>query len=177
MSSTELYRVSSNGDAVWHCDFSNAFRGAFLIWKNLGERYISPNIIINHVGLERVEKLQWRDDIPVAHRIVLMSTFDTVVVHRERIPRLIRAYNDYREEDWDTGNVPLFSFELDKLFLDRDCTAICWNQTSVNSSIWTVHEYKNDRDDEGTFRPYNIFTGTDHWFLFDRLEEIEEKQL
>jgi len=176
MSSTELYRVNSDGDVKWHCDFSNSWRRAILIWDNMAKKYLNKSVGSMMCGnMDDLWELNKRLDIPSAHRIVLMSTYDKCVVHRERIPRLIRAYDDYCKEDWDTGNVPLFSLELDKLFLDRDCTAICWNQTSVNSSIWTVHEYENDRDDEGTFRPYNIFTDTDHWFLFDRLDEIERE--
>ncbi len=170
MSSTELYRVSSDGDVKWHCNFSNSWRGAILIWGNMAKRYLNKEIGSMMCGnMDDLWKLNKRLDIPSAHRVVLMSTYDKCVVHRERIPRLIQAYDDYYVEGWDMGNIPAFSFELGKLFLDRNCTAICWNQTSVCASPWEYHD-----NDEAI--QYNIFTGADHWFLFDRLEEIEGEE-
>lgn len=165
MSYTEMFKVSKGGLVEWIAEFKNAFRGAFLVWNNMAKEYLgqSAGLLMSRDAMGPVWDLAKRKDIPLAHRIVLMATFDKVMVRQENIAGgLIVAVETYAET-FDPGTLLIQVKKLRELCNDRDCQAVCWNQTSVCAEAWWVDD---DEKEEG--RPYDITRDTGHWFLFDR---------
>jgi len=165
MSYTTLYKVPESGEIVVSREFHNAFRGGYLIWENLAKRYLGVNsvaLLLLHDGMEDVWKLAERGDVPWAHKVALMTTFDGVMVRRENLPRLIDALEQYARDFIDPGHIPEQIEALRELVDDEDCFAACWQQTSVTSA-WSV-SLPNDET-----RMYDVSRDTWHWFLFDEV--------
>ena len=170
MSYTEMYKVNSDGTVHHAAEFRNSFRGAFLVWKQMGERYLgidAGKAIAYNESMQEVWNLWKSPDVPLHHRIVMMSTFDHVMVRRENLPRLIAAIEKYALS-FDPGTLLQQAHKLQELAQDESVLAVCWNQTSVNCGVWWVYDGSND-EDEG--QPYNINRDSDHYFLFDEINE------
>jgi len=162
MSYTEMFKVSEAGLVEEVADFHNSWRGAMLVWDNMAYLYLGQHagLLMARDAIDPVWDLAKRQDIPLAHRIVLMSTFDRVMVRRENLDRVIEAIETYAET-FDPGTLLLQVKKLRELRNDRDCQAVCWNQTSECADAWWI-----DEGEEG--RPYDTARDTGHWFLFDR---------
>lgn len=167
MSYTEMFKVSESGIVEEVAEFNNAFRGTVLVWDNMATEYLDESVgwLMAYDAMDQVWDLAKRQDVLIAHRIVLMSTFDRVMVRRENLDRLIDAIETYAET-FDPGTLLLQVTKLRELRNDRDCQAVCWNQTSVNADVWWVYIDGEDEEEEG--RPYDVTQDTGHWFLFDR---------
>lgn len=115
--------------------------------------------------MQEVWDLWQNPDIPTDERIVLMTTFDHVLVKREDLPRVINAFNTFKGK---TANIEAQAMILETLYENDNCIAVGWNQTSINAKSWGTY-YPGD--DECT--PYNCLNGADHWYLFDDLDNNE----
>ena len=162
MSYTELYKVPKTGPLELYAEFHNAYRGAMLVWMNLGEHYLGEFNIMN---LTPVWNLAKDFHLPLSHRIVLLATFDNVMIRKENLPRFVQAVDDYSKQ-FDPGTLPEQCFKLGELVVDPTCYAVCWNQTSVNCDAWEV-ERETDVDGEPLYEMYDVSHDSDHWFLFD----------
>ncbi len=173
MSYTEIYKVKTNGDVELYSEVQNSYRGASLVWKQMAMRYI-PVCRMDEMayyemwrkGLRPVWDLARNERVPLAHRIVMTSTFDNVMVRKEDIPQLINAMRQFAKDFDDPGNIPAEADILEKMFSEEDTFGACWNQTSVNCGPWTVYD-----PDEDVSRPYNVFEGSKHWFMFQEIEQ------
>jgi len=162
MSYTTIYATPEIGEMYEVADFKNAFRSAFLVWDQLSEKYLGSGVAPRMGSLEKMQEV-WdiakRRDIPVHHRIVMMMTFDKVVVKAKNFNRLIKAIGDYAAE-FDPGTLLDQAGKIKELQNDESVYAICWNQTSVSYPFWCV----------GDARMYDLSRDSGHWFLFDELE-------
>ena len=169
MSYTEIYKFDRDGCAVFAGQVRNAFRGAWSVWTTMEQRHLPPVTVCGHtmtrlIGDKAMEiwKLQSNKSVPEHERIVLLSTMDKCLVKKENLPRLIEAFRKFEGET----SLPHQADILEDLLKDDDCIAVGWNQTSVNAPFWI----SCDGDEE---IPYNCLTQSDHFWLFDDLNEEE----
>lgn len=183
MSRTILYKTDVNGKAEVAAEFQNATRGALFVWEALGRHYLRPlPELWNPLSNPQPVWDLWKDPrITETDKIVLLSTFDRVMVKREHLPVVADAFRQF-DKDHARGFYTRFT-DFEKMFLDivgrRDaesslteqsavldllalqesCYAVFWNQTSVTDA-WV----KSVSDDES--RLYDITRDTGHWFMF-----------
>lgn len=101
--------------------------------------------------------------VPLPERIVLCTTLDGILIHREDIPRVVEAFRSFQ------GNttLPRQADILEQLFESDNCIAVGWDQNSIVSENWGNrggYDYTTD-----TSLPYNCLTMTEHEWLFDTL--------
>ena len=163
MSYTEIYKFTKSGKAKKFSEIGNAFRGAMSIWQELEKRYLPKYVPfwaidktreysrcsdLSSGGLKEVWALQESSKLLRSEKIVLLSTFDNVVVMRENVNELINSFMNFGGE---TSLVEQAK-EIEKLCsVDKNFIAIAWNQTSVNGDMW---------------QPYNMSKENKHWDLF-----------
>ena len=101
-------------------------------------------------------------DIPINERITLATTLDRVIVKKQDIPKIIKAFNSFGGNTNLSEQVKI----LQSMYVDKKCIAVGWNQTSVNCSSWDcIGKIKN-----GMAKPYNLKSGDKHWYLFDEIK-------
>ena len=155
MSYTEIYKFNKNGDAEMIGEIKNAWRGAMAVWGIIEKRYLpkvpKPSWMDQNdynergysrcsmppMGKENPMKPIWDlfndDKVSGFDKIALGSTFDNVIVKKDHIPELIKAFRNF---DGETSLKDQSDF-LEKAFRnDKDLIAIAWNQTSVNCGVW-----------------------------------------
>ena len=166
MSETEIYAVVDDGYVYYQCGLRNSWRGAMNIWNELSRKWFGwDNFPIMNVGdrtAQKVWDLHEDDRLSLNDRIVLKSTFDRAMVRVENIERLAVAMEDFATR-YEPGSLIEHAKALRNLAWLDGCLAVCWNQTSVNCNPWQIC------DDEDC-RAYNIHTSTEHWFIFDEIE-------
>ncbi|RPJ40055.1 MAG: hypothetical protein EHM35_00165 [Planctomycetaceae bacterium] len=170
MSRTTIYLVPKSGPVRVFREFSNAFRGAWLVWDSMAKRYLGLDAVEYMIAdnLQPVWDL-WKDRaVPEAHRIVMASTFDAVMVKRENLERLAAAFDQYAMDFADPGHIPAEAAAVRELAGMDECFAVCWQQTSVSADVWRV--WMPEVEDS---RPYDVSIDNEHWFLFDALEALE----
>ena len=171
MSYTEMYKVDRDGNVHHAAEFHNSHRGAWLVWKQMCERYLHKDAVMlimepGNGGMQEVWDLWKAPRVLRQHRIVMASTFDRVMVRRDNLLRLIEAIEEYAK-DFDPGTLLAQARKLQELVQDDDVIAVCWNQTSVNCNPWWVYD-GDDELDEG--RSYNVNADENHWFLFEGID-------
>jgi len=190
MSYTEIFGFDKEGNAYWEADVSNAWRGAMAVWRTLEKKYlptyrpsyvpayIPDSDIKGYLGYEpsrctcsdekawhEVWALASKEDVPLADKIVLCTTFDKVLVKKEDLPRVILAFEMFEGET----SLKEQAVILRRMFDGDKCIAVGWNQTSVNADTWTTIGGYDEEKEEHT--PYNCLKQNDHWWLFDKLKE------
>lgn len=163
MSYTELYKVPAQGEIVEYAEFRNSYRGAWLVWDQMGKQYCGGVSISN---MQPVWDLAKSDRVPIDYRIVMASTFDNVMVRRENLPRLVQAIEEYAKT-FEAGTLLEQADKLKELAQDDSCFAVCWNQTSVNCDTWLVRREGLDKYGDPLWEMYDVSRDTGHWFLFD----------
>lgn len=201
MSFTEIYGFNKKGFAYAQADVKNAWRGAMAIWGLLEKRYLPPYIpsyikranwyhsgmsfgeVFERVGyaptrvsstfdennpMQAIWDLAYNEKVSITDRIVLMTTFDKILVKKEDLPKVIEAFNNFEGET----SLKEQAVILQEMLTDENCIAVGWNQTSVNSDTWLSYSYDEESDEE---IPYNCLAQNEHYWLFDELEEEDEK--
>lgn len=168
MSCTTLYMVPEQGGILVAAEFRNSHGGASFIWDHLVAKRLGWTGYWMGRSESEVQPLWdlWEDDaLPEYERVALLSTFDRVMVRRENIPRIVAAFRAFVAAYPPENRVCSLleqADELEKLYADPDCYAVCWDQTSV-CEVWTrIYE---EGDDEG--RDYDVSIDTNHEFLFE----------
>ena len=88
--------------------------------------------------------------------ITLLSTYDKVVIAKNRIEKLLEAYRSF---EGDT-NLPEQAKMIEKHYkANDDLIAIAFNQTSVAGDNWFNWGYDEENDQP---IPYNLFEEDDH---------------
>lgn len=165
MSYTTMYAVPESGEIYEVADFKNAFRSAFLAWDQLSQRYLGKGVALKMAsgkGMQEVWDISKNQQVSIAHRVVMMMTFDKVMVKRENFERLASAIDEYARM-FDAGTLTEQASKIRELLQDETVFAVCWNQTSVSYPVWCI----DTDNDEG--RMYDLSRDSDHWFLFDKL--------
>jgi len=101
--------------------------------------------------------------VPQIEKIVLMTTFDKVLVKKENMPKVIEGFIKFDGE----SSLKEQAAILQKMYKDENCIAVGWNQTSVNADNWGSFNYN---EETGYGEPYNCLTQNEHFWLFDELE-------
>jgi hypothetical protein len=201
MSSTEIYGFNKEweiyGDSYFIGEVKNSFRGAMAIWTYLEDKYLPPYIplgmkekITRMISINKDEKETqkvwdlWKDNrLEENEKIVMLSTFDRVIVKRGNIDLLLKAFMLFKGDTNLKKQAEIIDKEIKN---NKNIIAIAWNQTSVNSNPWSVHCYKiiniNEISDEGMCeetnieecsRPYNLYKDDNgHWFLFEEYYKV-----
>ena len=165
MSQTEIYSVGHN-----HCELigevSNAFRGAMYVWSQIAKKYFSLEYFPTFdEGLQsRIWNAQNEHPLTEAEVTVLTSTMDNVVVKSSDVPRLVKAFEEYAQDN------PHSSLgeqaELIKSAELEDNQYVAWCQTSVCDFAFSP-EIKDD--DTLT---YNDLSNA--WDLFDQIDDKDD---
>lgn len=173
MSFTILFKVPESGEIEEYVRYQNAFQGAFNIWEEMTGHYLGLPTVPMFGNMQPVWDLAESERVPLNDRIVMLSTFDNVMVRRENLPTLIAAFRDFATR-FDPGHLLAQAAALEKLVDDPTCYAVCWNQTSVNGDMWLEPSGEVDEYDYPIYRLYDISKDTGHWFLFDEISLPEK---
>lgn len=126
--------------------------------------YLSRTSTFNSTGLKEIWDLYKNDKIPTAHKIVLGTTFDKVLVKAENIDSIIEAFEEFENDFPDQTNIK-DQIECIKKFKKKErFGAIGWNQTSVNGDTWANFNYNEETEENES---YNYLEQNEHWFLFE----------
>ena len=202
MSETIIYGFGIDGACTEEAAcIPNAFRGAISIWKLLEKKYLPvyrpcyvpesvpddeieaflgyPSSRIFSMSDEAAMKDIWNlfmaENVSETDKIVLGTTFDDVLVRRGNIQRVIDAFEAFDKEHEAETNINEQAKGLRLMIQDPNITAVGWNQTSVNGDDWSnIGDPYVDEDGYEYGGPYNFKTGTNHWWLFDRIGETTE---
>lgn len=79
-------------------------------------------------------------DVPRAYRIVLMSTFDNVILEKEHFEDFEKAVYEYARR-FACGQL-LDQARVISGLKKRKIIGVCWNQTSVNADAWYVNGHR-----------------------------------
>jgi hypothetical protein len=141
MSYTEIYRITKAGNTIMAGEIQNSWRGAMAVWNILEDRYLPPKLVYG-MKISRMSSFSPADQQEVwdlvndtrlteSEKIVLQSTFDNVLVLKDDIYKLTKAFREFN------GNtsLPEQADLIEQIATHKNCWAICWNQTSVNADI------------------------------------------
>jgi hypothetical protein len=191
MSRTEIFGFDKEGNAYWEADIGNAFRGGMAIWSILEERYLPPHRpsyvpawipdsqierhlgykpfrccdMRNENGMKEIWALADSEKTSLADKIVLMTTFDKVLVKKEDLPKVIEVFETFEGET----SLKEQALVLRRMYDDENCIAVGWNQTSVNADTWTTFGGYDEEKEE--YIPYNCLKQNEHYWIFDEIKE------
>jgi len=181
MSYTLMFTVDADQDVNEFASFGNAWGGAMAVWMYLNDKYFPPKpgedegsykrSVLNQEHLKKIWSLQKRRDIPAHDVIGLFTTFDGAMVRNEHMSMLADHLDDlyaamvthYGVEQMEkrVNNIRSQASVLRDIAGDETHKAVCWQHNSITQNPWW--NYKEDK-------PYNLNTGTYHWFIFDELK-------
>lgn len=170
MSYATIYKVPESGGIENYREFPNAIRGAVLLWTYLSRRYLDLDgmPLFGGEDTKRLWALATDERLSEDERIALQTTFDGVMVRRDDFERVAAAFDVVGPMMDDAGHLPAWAATLREMWLDPDCFAACWNQTSVCADTWwrydTCPTCGQDLEDS---RMYDISKDSGHWFLFE----------
>ena len=180
MSSTEIAGLTKN-KAYEIGETRNGHRGAMAVWQIVEKRYLpsldkpyyvkedySSRVVASMCSfgdekqpIDEIWGLVNNIDICDTDRIVLASTFDNVLVKKEYIPVLLKAFREFEGETSLKEQADIIERAVNS---DKSIVAIGWNQTSVNENKWLTQDY-NEKKDE--YLTYNLKKNDEHWYLFE----------
>lgn len=157
-------------------EVKNAWRGAMAVWNILDRKYLPPfipdwakNDAPRQEGYFRMASMDTKEHqeiwdlrksekVSEIDKVVLLSTFDNVIVWKKDLPDLIEAFRKFEGETSLKEQADIIEKAFNE---DKDLIAIGWNQTSVNGDTWRVYD---KRDNE---KPYNLKKNDKHWSFFE----------
>jgi hypothetical protein len=169
MSYTTLYYITPSGRVVDHAEFRNSWRSAHMVWSNLYKVYLPERIekTKKEMGFEPHGpvtdddyKALWplwkQNDIPKYNRAVLASTFDRVILEKEKFQQFFDDVLEYADQ-FAAGTLIKQAQKILEL-RKKNIIGVCWNQSSVSEGCWYA----------GNINKVN------HWFLYKELEEAND---
>lgn len=175
MSRTTIHKFPEQGPNEDFAEFRNSHRSAMFIWQAMFKRYIAKTnndmewgmyFMSSNGKMQQVWDLARKMFVPIDERIVMMTTFDKVLVRRSEISGVIDAMHEFERKYPGDSSILEQVSALEKLAQDETCFAVGWTQTSLSGDAWWVYEEAQDDS-----RRYDLSRDSDHWFLFDALEE------
>ena len=187
-----MFTVASSGDVEHFGDYQNGLGFAMPIWTYLAEKYLRKPGEKDHEFFGRwwiqdncrgVWALENDKRMERFERVVLLASFDRVIVRAENFKELAAAFDKFHDlylekKPQNVCHYRAMGREIEKM---EDVLGVCWVATSVGENLWTVYEdcecpkCKNVHQQEEP-RPYNINIDNKHWFLFEELEKWETAQ-
>lgn len=122
--------------------------------------------ICENDAMKEIWDLYNKENVPEKDKIVLATTFDKCLVHKEDLPKVIDAFRKFGAETSLNEQADI----LQRAFDDPDIIAVGWNQTSVNADTWCDYGYDEEKDES---IPYNCLKMEDHWWLFHEEENTD----
>jgi len=191
MSCTELYKIDKKGDISLYEEFGNSHLGAMYLWRSVFEQYKEthfPKEEYLHVLLNGDEQSKFWDlfkdeSVPKFLRILLLNSYDAIMVKKEDFKTLLEAFKEYNDtfiEDNTNDHYLSYITAIEKLLEDTDCIGICWNQTSINCSPWSVYIDEDPEtgeelpEEEIIDREYNIHEDDEARQYFIDLKNISD---
>lgn len=183
MSYSEMMVVLADGNVESLAEMSNGHGSAPCVWTALCRKYESM-MYPNRGFLDRAPMVmdQWEDlwkvvagKMPGVKPLplhwwewnVLQWTYDNAMVKRADFEVLARSFRMFQEAlvlPIHVCHLGQIATEIDGILADTidgaGPLALCHYHTSVSGHPWSVY---NAEEDEST--PYNINTGTKHWFV------------
>ena len=141
MSYTEIYGVPEVGGMSMIGEVHNAHRGAMAIWEAIAQTYCGMDHFPISGDAMPVWNMWMDETVPFEHRVVLASTFDSVMVRRDHIPELIRCMGAFDAAFQGRTNLPDQMVILGVAADDSRWVAVAWNQTSVNEAWWIPSDH------------------------------------
>lgn len=173
MSETRLYAVQDGGDVMLYETFSNANGGAMAVWRTLAEKYLGGVSMLSLLMTEMrpVFDLAKKGRLAPWEVVVLLTTYDRVVIPIEHVASVASAFEKFAEEHGPAHEERGFAFSIPAQATalkkiaegaeEAGWRGVCWNQMSVGDSLW---EGVVDEGGDGR-RPYNIDRDSrGHWF-------------
>lgn len=110
--------------------------------------------------------LAYDRNVPDKDRIVLLTTFDKILVKKENMPYVIESFLAFNAPN--TSLIEQAEI-LKQLFNSSDCIAVGWNQNSVCVESWGNNF---NRAKDGEYSPYNCLQQNEHqWLPFTEEQE------
>lgn len=157
MSYIEIFKFNKNGDSESYGEVKNTWLGAMAVWEILGIKYCGHGASMFDINqMKRIWKLVDNKSVAQHERIVLFTTLDKCLVRKEELPKVAEAFRKF------AGNTNLKEQAdvLDDLYKEEDCIGVGFHQNSISCEQWFE---------------YNCLSGTEHFWLFDELEESESE--
>lgn len=176
-----MYAVPHSGPIEPLEEFGNAWGGAIRIWNSLIGAYLTPasesqierEIRIGRMmmgGFQEVWALGRGDRLKAFERLVLLSTYDKVIVEAARCAELAAAFREFDRVHPAGGvnHLPAMADVLDRI--PSSVAGVCWQQTSVAEDQWTVRKGEDDS------RLFDLARDANHgaWFMFEKLAAPDE---
>lgn len=137
-----------------------------IIQKKLG--YLPSRLFVSVYDVNKDPKKEiWNlgqdENVLLADRITLYTTYDSALVKKENLQRVIDAFLNFEGITNLEGQATILRHALK----DPNVIAIGWNQNSVCADNW---ENKGEPDPlTGEATPYNCLTGNEHFWIFDEI--------
>jgi len=148
------------GNAELYAEIENAWRGAMAVWMKLNHKYIHRQFSFSKECMKNVWNLAGNKDVSIADKVVLFTTFDRYIIKKEDIPTVVECF---KQKGYKDTSLSEQAEVIQSLYENDDCIAVGWNQNSINYNTWdTFHNGK----------PYNIFKGKEHHYIFDEISYI-----
>ena len=155
MSYVEIFKFDKNGNPQSIAKIKNSWRGAMAVWNILGKKYCGHSASpFDLSAMKRIWNLADDEHVPMDERIVLCTTFDKCLIRKNDIPRVVSAFRIFEGE----ASLKEQADVLEELITDNNCIAVGWHQNSTSCEQWFS---------------YNCLEQSDHYYLFDDLEESE----
>ncbi len=168
MSYTEIYLVKKNGDVEHYKDIKNSWRGAMFIWTELGKFYNTQESF--SFDFKETWKLYDNEKLEDFEKITLGTTFDNVIVGREKLIGVALAFDKFYEKYQGSSLKEQATILRDIYKKEEDCLGVCWNHTSVNGDMWQYYP-ACEHEEERLFNINKDENNGKHWFLFDEKNE------
>lgn len=127
----------------------------------------APTRVTSPLGKDNPLQAIWdladSEELSLNEKIVLYTTFDSMLVKKEDLTRVIEAFNKFEG----VTSLKEQAIVLVEMLKDENCIAVGWNQTSVNVDNWCNCIYDAESED---YLPYNCLTQNEHFWLFDELK-------
>lgn len=154
MSCIEIFAFDKDGNSESYAEIKNSLGGSMAIWNILGKKYCGHGASIFDMGkMKDIWNLVDDTKVSINERIALFTTLDKCLVKKEDLPKVIEAF---REFEVDTSLKEQADILEDIYNSCEEYIAVGWHQNSISCEQWF---------------DYNCLTETDHYYLFDELEE------
>lgn len=175
MSSTTVFLIRANGDFEEIVGLQNAHGFATLTWSVLCKRYLGADAAWRtDEDVEKLCALGYDAKVPRAWRAALFCTFDLAVIEYVRFHEIAGLLQEFVKDICPISCVchfPAIARLLEQHASDTDVIGMCFYPSSISDNLWFDYDGEEDED-----RPYDLKTGTKHFFVGETLDKAERKE-
>lgn len=154
----------------------NSWGGAPRVWRTLRERYLPALVTADNIPLifdldaaRKVWELVHAPQLQVFEKITLGTTFDRCCITTPYFTAAAEALESFAiaHPVEDASACSLMNQATYLRSLPPSIQAVGWQQTTVSPDQWVIYDPATEEA-----RPYDLVTGTEHFYLFDLLPEL-----